>query len=384
MAGFSHKAWQPSAIAQSHSIRRRALAKASSSTCGSLSLDHSIVAQNTGANGDINGLLGTTITARYSLIGNNQGSGLTAPVAACPMLTAIALAQAPSPINPRLGPLADNGGPTKTHALLADSPAIDTGDPAAVAGAGSVPQFDQRGEPFGRVSGQIDIGAVRAAAYVAGLLRRLQLQRCRRFRRLHRLRKMLGSSVAPYSGADGNGNGIVDQLDLDMWKAHFGQTVPPPPATGGGAAAATVAAPAACHHRASATMPIAQPVADVAASERTLINKPRTSSAREAALATLDLRPPVFARRVHAQIRRADAAASIDSGIKLRRDELLLTRLALAKLDTRASDNGQSTHSANSLTKESEAVETPSAALDAALATLAPPPRHKLHPPRRR
>jgi hypothetical protein len=28
-----------------------------------------------------------------------------------------------------LGPLADNGGPTKTHALLPNSPAINAGDP---------------------------------------------------------------------------------------------------------------------------------------------------------------------------------------------------------------------------------------------------------------
>lgn len=38
-----------------------------------------------------------------------------------------------------LGPLADNGGPTLTHALLAGSPAIDAGDPA------SAPATDQRG-----------------------------------------------------------------------------------------------------------------------------------------------------------------------------------------------------------------------------------------------
>ena len=30
-----------------------------------------------------------------------------------------------APIDPRLGPLAKNGGPTRTHALLPDSPAID-------------------------------------------------------------------------------------------------------------------------------------------------------------------------------------------------------------------------------------------------------------------
>ncbi|MDW8319206.1 MAG: choice-of-anchor Q domain-containing protein, partial [Anaerolineae bacterium] len=32
--------------------------------------------------------------------------------------------------DPRLGPMADNGGPTETHALQPDSPAIDMGDPA--------------------------------------------------------------------------------------------------------------------------------------------------------------------------------------------------------------------------------------------------------------
>ena len=70
-------------------------------------------------------------------------------------------------VDPLLGPLADNGGPTLpdgskmlTHALLAGSPAINAGDLAAVAGEAGVPEFDQRGEPFGRVvGGRIDIGA---------------------------------------------------------------------------------------------------------------------------------------------------------------------------------------------------------------------------------
>jgi len=31
-------------------------------------------------------------------------------------------------VDPRLGPLQDNGGFTPTHALLGDSPAIDSGD----------------------------------------------------------------------------------------------------------------------------------------------------------------------------------------------------------------------------------------------------------------
>jgi hypothetical protein len=64
-------------------------------------------------------------------------------------------------VDPGLGPLADNGGPTQTHALLPGSPAIDAGDPAAMAGVGDVPLFDQRTAPFGRVvGGRIDIGAL--------------------------------------------------------------------------------------------------------------------------------------------------------------------------------------------------------------------------------
>ena len=55
--------------------------------------------------------------------------------------------------NPLLGPLANNGGPTLTHALLAGSPAINAGiNPLALA-------FDQRGTGFARSSGVTDIGA---------------------------------------------------------------------------------------------------------------------------------------------------------------------------------------------------------------------------------
>jgi hypothetical protein len=61
---------------------------------------------------------------------------------------------ADNPIDPRLGPLADNGGPTLTHALLPGSPAIDAGNNAYAT------DFDQRGPGFPRiVNGTIDIGA---------------------------------------------------------------------------------------------------------------------------------------------------------------------------------------------------------------------------------
>ena len=60
-------------------------------------------------------------------------------------------------VDPMLGPLADNGGPTFTHALLAGSPAIDAGDTDLVT--------DQRGEP--RVDPD-DVGAYDFGAMMAG------------------------------------------------------------------------------------------------------------------------------------------------------------------------------------------------------------------------
>ncbi|HEY1918443.1 MAG TPA: choice-of-anchor Q domain-containing protein [Streptosporangiaceae bacterium] len=54
-----------------------------------------------------------------------------------------------------LGPLADNGGPTKTIALLPGSPAIGTG--------GKCPATDQRGDPRSRKTG-CDIGAFQVQA----------------------------------------------------------------------------------------------------------------------------------------------------------------------------------------------------------------------------
>src|SRR5207253_10520778 len=64
----------------------------------------------------------------------------------------------------RLGPLADNGGPTKTHQLLAGSRA---------GGAGSNPEFlatDQRGPGFPRsVQGFTDIGAVQGVLTTPGV-----------------------------------------------------------------------------------------------------------------------------------------------------------------------------------------------------------------------
>jgi CSLREA domain-containing protein len=69
-----------------------------------------------------------------------------------------------SPIDPLLGPLADNGGPTFTHKLLSGSPAFDAGDNSLAKDANNNPlTTDQRGA--GRIANSftpnvvVDIGA---------------------------------------------------------------------------------------------------------------------------------------------------------------------------------------------------------------------------------
>ena len=120
-------------------------------------LRSTIVAGNTNSDVDfVTGVMNTFESAGYNVIGTGNA---VAVFDAARDATGVA--------DPLLGPLADNGGfelpdgsHILTHALLAGSPAINAGDLNAVAGAGGVPEFDERGEPFGRiVGGRIDIGA---------------------------------------------------------------------------------------------------------------------------------------------------------------------------------------------------------------------------------
>lgn len=102
-------------------------------TNGTLAVTNTIVAANSVAN------CAGTIT--------NGGHNLAS--AGCPGFTTG---------DPKLGPLADNGGPTLTYALLTDSPAIDAGDNAAC------PAADQRGvarpqDGDGNGTATCDVGA---------------------------------------------------------------------------------------------------------------------------------------------------------------------------------------------------------------------------------
>jgi hypothetical protein len=82
---------------------------------GNLAVTNSIVAANTaGMAPDCGG----QVTASYSLFGEDAGCSIAFP-------TALVLDE-----SARLKPLADHGGPTATHALRANSPARNSGNPA--------------------------------------------------------------------------------------------------------------------------------------------------------------------------------------------------------------------------------------------------------------
>jgi hypothetical protein len=109
---------------------------------GTLTTFDTILAGNLApAGADLSGNLGSL---GHNLIGNTTGgSGFDAT----DLLN----------VDPRLGPLQYNGGPTQTMALLPGSPALDAGDNTGV------PAFDQRGPGFARiVNGVIDVGAFEA------------------------------------------------------------------------------------------------------------------------------------------------------------------------------------------------------------------------------
>lgn len=120
----------------------------------SINIENSIVADNTdnGTAPDLRLDSSNVVTIDHSLIGDTTGSGITAMTGTGNILNQPAM----------LGPLADNGGPTLTHALLPDSLAINAGNDAfAVDAEGVALMNDQRGPGFDRIFGSgVDIGAV--------------------------------------------------------------------------------------------------------------------------------------------------------------------------------------------------------------------------------
>ena len=127
-----------------------------------LLVDHTIVAGNFATEGPAEIRVGDHLfEMRYSLLGDNDGTLLAeAPIGWADDYGNLIGGSMYGFVDPLLDGLEDNGGPTRTHALLPGSPAIFAGDPWSVPGD-DVPEFDQRGEGYSRRAGtRIDIGAV--------------------------------------------------------------------------------------------------------------------------------------------------------------------------------------------------------------------------------
>jgi hypothetical protein len=103
-------------------------------------MENTIVAGNSPDDVEGSGIVNNCIIGNAQLFSVTSGSGNQ-------------LGSAAFPINPALGALANNGGPTQTMALLPGSPAIDAGNSALV-----TDRYDQRGLP--RIVGPaVDVGA---------------------------------------------------------------------------------------------------------------------------------------------------------------------------------------------------------------------------------
>jgi CSLREA domain-containing protein len=135
---------------------------------GTINIRNTIVANNTINNGTGPDVLGTYNSRGHNLVGKRDGSsgfGTAGDLFGSVLF----------PLDARLGPLSNNGGPTQTHALRGGSPALDAGDNCVTDNTcipinGFSLNTDQRGTGFARnvdgpdadTTGTVDIGAFEA------------------------------------------------------------------------------------------------------------------------------------------------------------------------------------------------------------------------------
>lgn len=118
---------------------------------GTSVVKNSIIANNDGQLGpnDCSGTL--TPDSRNNLIGDSNGCTITS------FLSTYLL-----DVDPMLGPLAFNGGPTRTHSLLVGSPAREAAYEFPPPAVNACEAYDQRGVPRPQGAGRCDMGALEA------------------------------------------------------------------------------------------------------------------------------------------------------------------------------------------------------------------------------
>jgi predicted outer membrane repeat protein len=188
---------------------------------GTTGIRNSIIAMNSApAGNDLTGLVGVVFDVHFSLIGTNNNSGLTATPIGSSDSNGNLIGSHNYYLDPHFGLFGYNGGVTQTYALLPDSPAINAGDPAAMAGVNGTPANDQRGAPFTRVyGGRIDMGAVESQPNplpgdfnLNGVVDLADYS-------------LWSNALIKFDPrADANGDGRVNDVDLAVWRANYGRT----------------------------------------------------------------------------------------------------------------------------------------------------------------
>jgi hypothetical protein len=176
-------------------------------------ITNSIVAKNTGQQPDISLASGGRVSAEYSLIGNNEGSGLTETGKRQPDANGNWIGG-----QQIIDPLLSSGEPVPSSGSLA----INAGDPSLAPGDGGLSEFDARRAPFSRiVDGRIDIGAYefqKAGGVLSGDFNGDGRVDGADFLAWQR---GVGGSGNQQAG-DATGNGAVDGNDLAVWRSRFG------------------------------------------------------------------------------------------------------------------------------------------------------------------
>ena len=132
-------------------------------TTGALTvMKNSIVAGNDGGTGPDDCVGPLTGDSKYNLIGDSTGCTITSFISTYLL-----------DVDPQLGPLADNSGPTETHNLGALSPAKESAYGFPPPAINACESHDQRGVPRPQGTGQCDMGALEvtsATSFITGFV----------------------------------------------------------------------------------------------------------------------------------------------------------------------------------------------------------------------
>jgi hypothetical protein len=297
-------------------------------------IEHSIIAENSASteSPDV-GFGEIRRSIEYSLIGDSTGAGLTeAPIGSPDANGNLIGGPINGIIDPLHGPLADNGGPTQTRALLPGSPAIDAGDPTI---QHNLNQFDQRGDPFLRVTDgdlpddiAIDIGAYEAQAPPSADFDQDSNIDGHDFLLWQR---GYGTTVgAAKSDGNSDDDGDVDASDRAAWEVTFGEAVAPLASSESGNAPAelSVAAQQAAHAVSAAELidvALAVELARNPTSEQRLLVKDQLAlveASYEMAFST-DYAVPVTSAAIEESLPATRSAEGDDAEVQWLADELL-------------------------------------------------------------